>query len=95
MGGAGGASIVLIAPTITLGATASLNTSGISGGGANNTPTLGGGGGGGAGNVYIMSRSFTDAGATFTLSGGTGATVGASGGGGGNGGNGVKYIFNY
>jgi len=95
MGGAGGASIVLIAPTITLGATASLNTSGISGGGANDTPTLGGGGGGGAGNVYIMSRSFTDAGATFTLSGGTGASVGTSGGGGGNGGNGVKYIFNY
>jgi len=62
-GGRGGGSIILVAPTIVLGAAAVLNTSGNSGGAAN-------GGGGGAGNVYIVAHSFTDNGATFTQNGG-------------------------
>ena len=64
-GGAGGGSIVLIAPTIVLASTATLNTSGVT----TNHATYGGGGGG-AGNIYIVARSYTDNGATFTQSGG-------------------------
>ncbi len=79
-GGRGGASIILIAPTIVLGAAAVLNTSGSNGTGGN-----GAGGGGSAGNILIMARSYTDSGATFTMTAGSG---GAGSGGGGNGGNG-------
>lgn len=74
-GSQGGGSIVLIAPTIVLAATATLNTSGVASG-AN------GDGGGGAGNVYMECRSYTDNGCTFTLTGGVasgGATPGGSG----------------
>jgi hypothetical protein len=76
-GGAGGGVIVLIAPTVILANTATLNTSGANGS-AGGASGAGGGGGGGAGNVYIFCRSFTDNGATFTQTGGSGA-----GGGGG------------
>ncbi len=79
-GGRGGASIVLIAPTIVLAATAVLNASG--GAGSSGGGSGGGGGGGGAGNVYIVTRSFTDNGATFTLTGGSGGggvTTGGAG----------------
>lgn len=64
-GGPGGGSIVLIAPSVILGSTATLNTSGSGGSsGAGGT-----GGTGGAGNVYVKARSYTDAGATFTQTG--------------------------
>lgn len=88
-GGAGGASITLVAPTIVLGSTATLNTSGSNGG---NDASYGGGGGG-AGNVYIFARSFTDNGATFTQTGGAGGTGGT--GNGGSGAAGVKQINLY
>ena len=67
-GGAGGGSIILIAPTIYLGSTAVLNTAGANGlvGNPESYPQ-GYGGGGGGGTVYIATRTFTDAGATFTL----------------------------
>ena len=67
-GGAGGGSIILIAPTIYLGSTAVLNTAGANGlvGNPASYPQ-GYGGGGGGGTVYIATRTFTDAGATFTL----------------------------
>lgn len=84
-GSAGGGSIVLIAPTIVLAATATLNTSG-------QAADTNGDGGGGAGNVHIIARSYTDSGATFTLTGG------AAGGGafpGGAGAAGVKQINLY
>jgi hypothetical protein len=71
-GGAGGASIVLIAPTVTLGPGCVLNTSGGSG-----ATAIGGhgGGGGGAGNIYILTRNFIDNGATYIqLGGGGGGT---------------------
>jgi len=93
-GGAGGGVIVLIAPTVVLAATATLNASGAngSGGGAagGGGPWAGSGGGGGGGAVIIVTRSFTDNGATFTVSGGTGAS--SSGGGAGAGGNGAAGI---
>lgn len=76
-GGAGGGSVTLIAPSITLSNTATINTSGSNGvagaGGA------GSGSGGGAGNVRIVARFFTDNGAVFTQTGGTGAANGAAG----------------
>lgn len=84
-GGTGGGSIVLIAPTIVLAATATLNTSGS----AATTSSGGGGGGSGAGNVYIAARSYTDNGCTFTM------TAGAAGTSGGAGGAGVKQINIY
>lgn len=88
VGGAGGGSIVLIAPVIVLAATAILNTSG-----GNGVAGTGGAGGGGAGNVYIATRSYTDNGCTFTMTGGAGATSGPSTGGAGA--NGVKQINIY
>lgn len=91
VGGRGGASIVLIAPTIILANTATLNTSGGAGGAA--AANNGGGGGGGAGNVYIVARSFTDNGATFTQTGGTGTAGGA--GAGASGAAGIKQINVY
>lgn len=63
-GGPGGGSIVLIAPTVILASTAVLNTSSAQG--VANVDGFGG-----AGNVYIACRSYTDGGATFTMSGGT------------------------
>lgn len=85
-GGHAGGSIVLIAPTIVLASTATLNTSGGNGSAAGT-----GGGGGGAGNVYIVARSYTDNGATFTLTGGTHGQAGTSG----DGAAGVKQILIY
>lgn len=78
-GGRGGGSIVLVAPTVVLAATATLDTSGNAGGTGGGS---GGGGGGGAGNVYILTHSFTDNGATFTQtagSGGSGTPAGSAG----------------
>ncbi|MCX6787975.1 MAG: hypothetical protein NT108_02305 [Candidatus Kaiserbacteria bacterium] len=68
-GGAGGGSIVLMAPTITLASTATLNSSGANG---STSPYVGAGTGGtgGGGNIYIMSHSYTNNGATFTQTGG-------------------------
>jgi len=93
-GGRGGASIALIAPTVVLAATATLNTSGAAGGnGAINGD--GGGGGGGAGNLYVVTRSFTDSGATITLSGGAGGSGSGTGYAGAAGAAGVKQILIY
>ena len=69
-GGRGGGCIILMAPTVTLANTAVLNTTG--GVGGTNGADGGGGGGGGAGNVYIVAKTFTDNGATFTMNGGAG-----------------------
>jgi len=79
LGGAGGGVIVLCAPTVTLGATATLNTSGGNGANAGGGTGAGGGGGGGAGNVYVFCRVYTDSGATFIQTGGTGGSVGGAG----------------
>jgi len=56
-----------------LAGTATLNTSGNQGDGSAAIVSPGGGGGGG--NVYILTRSFTDGGATFTMTGGAGGTT--------------------
>lgn len=87
VGGKGGGSIVLIAPTIVLANTAILNTSGENGSGAGD-----GSGGGGAGNVYMRCRSYTDNGATFTMTGGTGSATTFPG---GDGAAGVRQILIY
>lgn len=86
-GSPGGGSIVLIAPTVILGSTAVLNTSGTAGSGGS-----GAGGGGGAGNVYVACRSYTDNGATFTLTGGASGGTNFAGGAGANG---IKQILIY
>lgn len=93
-GGYGGASIVLIAPTIVLAATSVLNTSGGAGG---NGVAAGseGSGGGGAGNIYILTRSYTNSGCTFTQNGGAGGTAGSATYSGGAGAAGVKQINIY
>lgn len=91
-GGAGGGSIVLIAPSITLGAASVLKTSGVAGT-AGGAAADGAGGGGGAGNILIMCRSFTDSGCTYTLTGGAGGV--GPGGNGGAGAGGVKQINIY
>lgn len=93
-GGNGGGTIVLIAPTIILRATAELNSRGIGGagsGGANG----GGGGGGGAGNIWMLARSgrYIDEGATFTMTGGTGGSGIGAGHAGGAGAAGQKQIM--
>lgn len=93
-GGAGGATLIILANAITFGAAAVLNTAGSNGGDGQDSPRIGGGGGGGAGNQYYLTRNgfYTDAGATFTLSGGTPGSLGASGDG-GPGAAGVKYVW--
>lgn len=93
-GGAGGATLIVLANAITFGAAAVLNTAGNNGGDGQDSPRIGGGGGGGAGNQYYLTRNgfYTDAGATFTLSGGTPGSLGASGDG-GPGAAGVKYVW--
>ena len=91
-GGRGGASIILIAPTVVLAATSTLNTSGSAGSGA--APFGNAAGGGGAGNIYIWTRSYTDNGCTFTLTGGAGGGV-DSGNNGYAGATGVKQILIY
>lgn len=73
-GGTGGGSIVLIAPIVVIKSSATFNTSASAG-------SAPGGGGGGAGNVYIHARTgnFSDAGATFTQTGGGGPVAGQAG----------------
>lgn len=92
-GGRGGGSIVLVAPTVILAATATLLTSGAVG--SAGVTDAGGGGGGGGGNVYIYCRSYTDSGATFTLTGGAGGAAASTNGAGGTGAAGVKQINIY
>ncbi len=72
-GGTGGGSIVLIAPLVILGGGCVLNTAGSPGG---STANSFGAGGGGAGNVYIVTRTFVNNGATFTMTGGAGGGLG-------------------
>lgn len=93
-GGRGGGAIMLIAPTILLGAASVFITSGT-GGSAPAHSDAGGGGGGAAGNVYMYCRSFTDNGATFTQTGGAGAASGGAGQTGGNGAAGTRQILIY
>lgn len=91
-GGNGGASIILIAPVITLGNTSVLTTNGNAGGAA--TGNAGGGGGGGAGNIYMISRVHTNNGATFNQNGGSGGSnSGGSGAVGGAGTAGVRQAL--
>lgn len=102
-GGRGGGSITLIAPTIVLGASSAIKTSGTAGGNGTaagpGSEASGGGGGGGAGNLFIQCQSYTDNGCTFTLGGGAGGsgTNGGSGpsGNGGAGAAGVRQINIY
>lgn len=95
-GGSGGGSIVLIAPTIVLGAASVLNTSGSAGGASDNAAIANGaGGGGGAGNIYILCQNYTDNGCTFTQAGGAGGADGGPGSAGGAGAAGVKQINIY
>ena len=82
---------MLIAPTVLLASTATLNTSGAAGTAAGSNGT--GGGGGAGGNVYICCKSYTDNGCIFTLTGGAGGTSTAYAGGAGA--NGVKQINIY
>lgn len=100
IGGVGGATVVLIAPTIVLASGSTITTAGAAGGAASGG-TLGinyrgGGGGGGGGNLLIITRSFTDNGATLTVSGGAGGSIGSyAGSAGGTGASGVKQINIY
>ena len=89
-GGVGGASVVLVAPTVVLGASSVINTSGL--GGENSSGTKGASGGGGAGNFYVFARQYTDNGCTFTMTGGVGGTNNGTGGAGAAG---VKQINLY
>lgn len=86
-GGRGGGTIVLIAPVIILAATATLITRGQPGVNAS-SGNSGGGGGGASGNIFTLCRQnwYSDAGCTFTQ---TGGAPGGSSGTGGNGGNGA------
>jgi hypothetical protein len=93
-GGRGGADIILIAPSITLAATATINTSGANGG-TGSGGTSGGGGGGGAGNIWIVCRSYTDNGATFTQTGGSAGSGSGGAPAGGAGADGFKQILDY
>ena len=72
-GGAGGGTLILIAPSITIGATGTINTSGTAGG--TGGTAAGGGGGGGAGNLYARCRTYTNSG-TILQAGGTGGAGG-------------------
>lgn len=94
-GGRGGATVILIAPAIVLAATAVITTSGAAGGNGTPATTAEGGGGGGAGNFYVMTRSFTDNGATITLTGGAGGTGNGGASNGLAGATGVKQILSY
>ena len=92
-GGNGGASVILCAPSVILGATSTINTSGAAG--ANTSVNGGGGGGGGAGNVYIFCRTLTDNGTTLTMTGGAGGTGAGSAGDGAAGQGGVRQVNIY
>lgn len=76
-GGRGAGFIVLIAPTITFGASSTLNAGGENGtAGSNSASPSGGGGGGGGGIILIRCRSFTDSGATYDTGGGAAGAAG-------------------
>lgn len=92
-GGASGASVVLVAPSVTLGAASTINTSGVAG--SSNGGTAGGGGGGGAGNIYIITHFYTDNGCTFTQTAGAAGTSSGGGSNGSAGAAGVKQINIY
>jgi len=101
-GGKGGGTIVLIAPSVTIGASGIINTKGENGAdgtssGSGDDP--GGGGGGAGGNLYIFCNTFSNSG-TIQQTGGTGGGGAASGSGsgstnGGNGANGITQINIY
>lgn len=94
-GGAGGAngvaggSVFLISRRVVLGSSAQIitaGTNGAGGGGGGYGPGYGiagggggGGGGGSAGHVFILAQSFTNAGALFSVAGGTGGPGGPGG----------------
>ena len=63
-GGTGGGSVILMAPAVILDASSSIVTSGDAG--ASGIGDGGAGGSAGAGNIYIITRSYTDNGCTFT-----------------------------
>lgn len=98
-GGRGGGTIVLIAPKIVLASSATITTAGAAGtsgtGGTAGVNNRGGGGGGGGGDLHIITRSFTDNGATITTNGGAGGSTGAFTTPGGSGANGIKQILVY
>ena len=97
-GGRGGASIILVAPVITLGSGSVLNTSGGAGtaAAASGGSGSGGGGGGGAGNIFMITHNIIDNGATFTQTGGAGgAGSGSSGRAGGAGAAGIRQLLRY
>ena len=90
VGGASAGVLVLMAPTITLGASCILTATGENGtnggnGDANNDGGDGGGGGGHGGTVVLVSPSITDS-STKTLTAGTGGTGGTGNSGGYDGG---------
>lgn len=86
-GGRGGGTIVLIAPVIILASTATIISRGQAGVNAS-SGNSGGGGGGASGNIWTLCRQnwYSDAGCTFTQ---TGGAPGGSSGTGGSGGNGA------
>lgn len=91
IGGAGGAGIVLIAPKITIGASAIIRANGANGLSATgSTPNDSSGGGGGSGGfIQIYARVLDEqAGSSVTANGGNGGNGGGSGGAGAGGGSG-------
>ncbi len=92
-GGNGGGCIILIAPTITIGATGVVTADGANGapgGSANN----GGGGGGGGGSVVALTGTYSNSG-SVAANGGAGGAGNGSGGNGGVGGAGNVDIVEF
>lgn len=88
-GSAGGATIVLVAPRVTLGTSSQLTANGVAGNPATGTtPNASSGGGGGSGGLIAIWARVLDeaAGATVTANGGAGGAGGGSGGSGAAGG---------
>lgn len=87
-GGNGGGVVILIAPTITIGGSASITASGNAG---TASSTSGGAGGGGGGGVIILLCPATTMGGTLTASGGAGGNASAGTWDGGAGGAGFTF----
>lgn len=86
--GAGGAGIVIMAPTINFTSTGTIQSNG--GGSTAGGSGVGGGGGGGGGVQLMAADTYTNNAGTRTFAGGAGATGG--GGSGGSGGSGASLI---